>query len=413
MTRDEALHLLLREPAQVGRWCSYPLLTDALQGRWLRSLIGGTEDRTLMAHRGSYKTTCLSLAIAVLMLIRPSANILFFRKTTAGAEEIVRQVGRLLCCDALRFISAALWGAPVVPVRQTANELTLSNRCSTRGASQLTGLGIGTSITGRHAELIFTDDIVNLKDRVSAAERQRTAAAFMELQNIRTPGGRIVNTGTPWHPEDAFRLMPEAERWDCYRTGLLTAEQLERLRASMSPSLFAANYELRHIAAEDTLFPAVAAWTDDASLLSDGIAHIDAGYGGGDFSAMTLAARTADGIVMLGRLRHQHIDDCLEAFLAEAEALRCAPVWCETNGDKGYLGREMRRRGAEVRLYREGQNKFTKIATHLRGCWPEITFLRGTDPEFLRQILGYTADAAHDDAPDSAACACRILMKRE
>ena len=102
MTRDEALHLLLREPAQVGRWCAYPLLTDALHGRWLRSLIGGTEDRTLMAHRGSYKTTCPSLAIAVLMLIRPSANILFFRKTTAGAEEIVRQVGRLLALNGIR-----------------------------------------------------------------------------------------------------------------------------------------------------------------------------------------------------------------------------------------------------------------------------------------------------------------------
>ena len=364
-----------------------------------------------MAHRGSYKTTCLSIAIAVLMLIRPSANILFFRKTEAGAEEIVRQVKQLLGCEALRFLSASLWGIPVEPVRQTACELTLSNRCSPRGASQLTGLGIGANITGRHAELIFTDDIVNLKDRVSAAERARTAAACMELQNIRTPGGRIIHTGTPWHPEDAFRLMPAPEKWDCYRTGLLTPAQLEELRASMSPSLFAANYELKHIAAEDALFPAAAAWTDDLSLLRDGIVHIDAGYGGGDFSAMTLAARTGDGIVLLGRLRHAHIDDCLDAFLAEAEALLCAPVYCETNGDKGYLGREMRRRGAEVRLYREKQNKYAKIATHLRGCWPEITFLRGTDPAYLRQILDYSADAAHDDAPDSAACACRILMK--
>ena len=54
-------------------------------------------------------------------------------------------------------------------------------------------------------------------------------------------------------------------------------------------------------------------------------------------------------------------------------------------------------------------NKFIKITTFLKKWWPKIIFLEGTDPEYIDQILDYTEHAEHDDAPDSAACVCRIL----
>ena len=56
-------------------------------------------------------------------------------------------------------------------------------------------------------------------------------------------------------------------------------------------------------------------------------------------------------------------------------------------------------------------NKFMKICTYLKRWWPKIVFLEGTDPEYIDQILDYTEHAEHDDAPDSAACVCRILDK--
>ena len=105
------------------------------------------------------------------------------------------------------------------------------------------------------------------------------------------------------------------------------------------------------------------------------------------------------------------------SVLAEAAALcrryRCAPVWCESNGDRGYIARELRRLGVEARSYHESQNKYMKIATHLRRWWPLVTLAEGTDDAWLRQILDYSEDAEHDDAPDSAATACRILQARE
>lgn len=132
----------------------------------------------------------------------------------------------------------------------------------------------------------------------------------MELRNILIPGGRFINTGTPWHKDDAFNLMPPAQKYDCYSTGMLTSDQLEQLKRGMSASLFAANYELRHIAAENALFSAYPETTPDERLLRDGIAHVDAAFGGEDFTAFTAAKRVGGKIYLYGRMWQRHIDNC-------------------------------------------------------------------------------------------------------
>ena len=402
-----AIELLLTQPARVGRWCGFTLLRDDLHGGWLREMLLRREDTTLLAHRGSCKTTCLTVAIAILLLTEPDKNILFLRKTDDDVTEVLRQVQGILQHEAMRYLTEKAFGAPVELVRATAADLVCSRYRSPRGAEQLHGQGIGGSLTGKHADYIFTDDIVNLSDRLSAQERQHTRAIYSELQNIRNPGGRIFNTGTPWHREDAISLMPNPIRYDCYHTGLLDEGQLEQLRQSMPPSLFAANYELRHIAAEEALFTSCPPFAEEERLLWDGMAHIDAAYGGEDSTALTCGKMTEEGPVLYGRLWHRHAGDVLEEILSECERLRCAPVWCETNGDKGWLARELRGRGMPAHPYHEGMNKYLKIASYLKKQWPRLRFLRGTDPDYIAQIMDYTPQAQHDDAPDSAASLLR------
>lgn len=203
--------------------------------------------------------------------------------------------------------------------------------------------------------------------------------------------------------------MPDPKVYDCYTTGLLSNQKLDELRQSMSPSLFAANYELRHIAADDALFPEAPQFFDDAELLRDGIAHIDASYGGPDFTALTCARRIGDTIYMYGRMWHAHVDTVMGAILAECDRLMVAPIYVEVNGDKGYLSRELRARGMPTRPYSEGENKYLKISTFLKKWWTHIRWLDGTDRNYLTQVQDYNDVAEHDDAPDSAACVCRIL----
>lgn len=410
--RTNALYLI-EHPAELGRRLGYPDLRDDLHGAWMRAMLRyPAEDMTLQAHRGSYKTTCLCIVIALLMVRYRDATIMFLRKTDADVTEVVRQALRILKHPLFVQIVQAITGERIEIAKSTSTEITTSAYCAPRGSAQLLGIGLGGSLTGKHADIIITDDIVNRLDRVSRAERERTKAVYMELQNVRNRGGRIINTGTPWHKEDAFSIMPEAQKYDCYQTGLIAAEKLDALRMSMSPSLFAANYELRHIAAENALFTSAPRFADDAALLRDGIAHIDAAYGGEDYTALTCARRAGDTIYMYGRLWHSHVDVILPAALAECARLLCGPVSCETNGDKGYLAREIRRAGGSARPYPETMNKYVKISTYLRKWWGNIVFLQGTDPDYIAQILDYSEDAEHDDAPDSAASVCRLLDAR-
>ena len=262
--------LLMEKPAKAARLCGLTRLTDTLHGRWIREMVFGQEDMTLLAHRGSYKTTCLSFAMAVMLVVYPRKNLLFLRKTDSDVLEVLRQVKLLLATDAMQELTGRIYGSPVQVLRGDMWSVNTDCYAAIRGAPQLLGLGTGGSMTGKHADIILTDDIVNLQDRISVVERKRICGVYQELQNIRNPGGRILNTGTPWHPDDAFRLMPPPEKYDCYQTGLLTKDAIVKLRAAMSPTLFAANYELRHIATGGGLFEAHPPETEDPLLLRDG-----------------------------------------------------------------------------------------------------------------------------------------------
>ena len=413
MTPAEKARALIADPIALGAALGYKDFRRGLHDEWIRDMILGTEDMTLQAHRGSYKTTCLAQSIACMMILYRGRNIIFLRKTDTDVVEVIKNVVRILKSDVFRQIYLALTGEALSIVKETSTEVTTSAYRAPRGAAQLLGMGIGGSITGKHADIVITDDIINVKDRMSAAEREKTKAAYMELQNIRNRGGRIINTGTPWHKEDAFSIMPPPKVYDCYTTKLIDDDKLAELKRSMAPSLFAANYELQHIAAENALFTVYPGTTDNAAMLWDGIAHIDAAYEGEDYTALTCSRRVGGKLYLYGRIWRAHVDTVMDAILADCDRLRCAPISCETNGDKGYLAREMRARGAAVRPYSERMNKYYKISTFLRKWWGNVVFLSGTDPAYIAQIMDYNEQAEHDDAPDSAACVCRLLDRRE
>ena len=227
--QKKILNLLKNEPIKLGHWVGFKDLTE-LHNSWLRSFLFGKENQTLLAHRGSYKTTTLSLFFAEHLILKPQENVIFFRKTDTDVAEVVNQTVKILSSGAAQRIARELYGVDLALIKATANEINTNLNTSTKGASQIAGLGITTSITGKHADIVVTDDIVNIKDRISRAERERTRTQYMELQNIVNRDGRFINTGTPWHKEDAISLMPNVRRFDCYSTGLIDRPKLEELR---------------------------------------------------------------------------------------------------------------------------------------------------------------------------------------
>ena len=411
MTREAAIALLLNEPVKIGYAVGFDKL-NALHNRWIIEMIRGTQDKTLQAHRGSYKTTCVSIALACIFVLLPNKKTLFLRKTDADVKEVIRQVRNILLSQPMQEAARLIHGKDMVLITQTASELSSNLPGDSKGTSQLVAMGINGSITGKHFDRIFTDDIVNVQDRTSKAERDRTKIVYQELQNIRNRGGRIFNTGTPWHKEDCFSLMPNIERYDCYSTGIISKEQLQIIREAMTASLFAANYELRHIASDDVIFTSPQTGADPA-LAEQGICHIDASYGGEDGTAFTICKKSGGKYYIYGRLWQKHVDDCLPEIIRLRNAFNAGIIYCERNADKGYLAKALRDKGERADTYHEKMNKFVKITSYLKSEWKNVVFVAGTDAEYINQICDYTENAEHDDAPDSAASIVRKLWNKK
>lgn len=410
MTRQQAIDFLLNSPHRFGHMVGFTKLTK-LHSKWIRQLIRVPKDKTIQAHRGSYKTTSVSLALAIIIILMPNKKIAFIRKTDTDVKEIILQVQKILRTPQTRYFVQIIHGIDLHLTVASQTQVSTNLNTDIRGTAQLTGFGIGASVTGKHYDIIFTDDIVNVSDRVSRAERERTKLFYQELQNIKNPDGWINNTGTPWHKDDCFELMPVPDVYDCYTTGLMTDDEINAKRSSMTPSLFCANYEMKHIADDDVLFfnPKLGA---DIANIQNGVCHVDSAYYGEDYTAFTIMAIHDGKFYVFGKCWRKHIDDCMNDIVQLYQQFLGGKLYTETNADKGYSAKELKKRGCRVVTYHENMNKHLKISTYLKGEWENVIFCEGTDEEYIDQVCDYNENAEHDDCPDSLASLIRKYERK-
>ena len=95
LTREQAVDFLLTQPYRFGHKLGFNDLGE-LHNHWIREMVTAKGDRTLQAHRNSYKTTCVSIALAEIMILLPNKRTLFCRKTDTDVKEIVKQVKNIL-----------------------------------------------------------------------------------------------------------------------------------------------------------------------------------------------------------------------------------------------------------------------------------------------------------------------------
>lgn len=518
---------------------------NELHAKWLHNMFKNDDIYVLKASRGSYKSSVLTLYIALVILCQPNKTIIFMRKTDNDVKEIVEKVSKILQCPQFQAFSQILYGHGFNLIKNTAFEINTNLKTDLGGKSQLIALGSSGSLTGKHADYIIVDDLCliggtkiatpfgdrniedikvgdkvltsdgyqdvirisqrqaevicnvglcgtpnhpvfskehncyrpledieeheiirlndkqyecqnltgiqtvynievanthnyyangilvhncNIKDRTSRAERERIKLVWQELQNVRNRGGRTIAVGTNWHVQDVFSLMPPADIYTCYDCcdyGIMTKKEIENLKKTMTPALFAANYELKFIANEDAIFTDInyikpSNMTEQEikdgvkpkDLMDGCIAHLDASYGGNDTTALTLMKKLSDGrIIAFGKVWDKHVKHCMNDISMLCNFYNYRTLWMETNGDKGYLANEFRDRGLRVMTYHEKMNKDVKIQTYLYGAWQDIYWLEETDGNYVNQVMDYTENAEIVDAPDSCACACRLLNK--
>ena len=301
----------------------------------------------------------------------------------------------------------SLYGDELVCYISSDNTVKLfGEKCYALGAEKLSQV---SKLRGASIKYCYGDEVADCAEDVFNLLKSRLDKPYSVFDGTFNPQG-------PTHWLKQF-LDTDADIF--YQTytiddnPFLPKEFVENLKKEYNGTVLFDRYILgKWAASEGALFTVHPKYTTDERFLFDGIAHVDAAYGGADGTAFTCGRRIGDTIYLYGRLWQKHVDTVMDVISTEAKRLRCSPLYMEVNADKGYLGREFRHMGDETRVYTEHQNKFFKIATVLRKWWPNIVFLDGTDKSYIDQIMSYTEGAEHDDAPDSAACVCRVLDRR-
>ena len=384
--------------------------TTELHARWLIDYLENRGELTIMAHRESFKTSIISVGIALKLVLFPRRALGFFRKTDDDTADVVRNVAKYLCDPLIIRLSDMLWGFPIAITGKNNSEIETNYHIARLGEPALRAIGINGSLTGKHFYDITTDDIVNIKDRYSAAERENTKRFCYELVNVLNRGGVRTNTCTPWHKNDATAMFAGVRKYPVQTTGLFNEQQIAQKRRSMAAELFAINYELDLSAADESLFGKIGAAADFPQH-SVAFAYLDPSHKGKDYTALCIGAMLFQRLIVCGFVWKKPWYDLFDSGALESiiGTLNAQTLTIETNG-VGDMPVRMAKDafGGSVRIFGIN-NTLPKIARiQTAAAFSESIDLVSFDDkpesqEFAAMIRDYDASAPHDDAPDSLA----------
>lgn len=420
---DQELKLLLKFPHLLGHLAGKTKLKP-IHSEWANYIWKGKEHRSLQAFRGGYKSTILTELMPLVHLAKyPNARIAIVKKTYSSAAESVRNLANIAMLPDINAFLTDFWGKWKFTNLKDGKFLTSVKQTKTKEMS-VEALGLDSSFTGRHYDVVLFDDVVDLDDRLSEAEREHTRVVVSEfMSNIIDPGGFVGCVGTPWHRKDAWTIMPTPRlypvtmgkdgHWDSY--GILTDEEITEKRRFLNPLVWTVNYELRFESDTDMLFmnPKLGLWHGDK--VKDVTAHLDAAFDGNHHCALTIMGRLPNKkFNAVGWVYPGNVKDWLPFIVKKMVEFKASTLHVETNPDRGYTADALRAfpdvqsNHIWIEDYDERTKKTEKIATFGYEVWKDTEWSESaTDRNYLEQMVDYLPDQEPDDAPDSFASLCR------
>ena len=114
---------ILENPIPFAHSLGYNLLTEDVHKEWIRNLFYLDEEKTMQAHRDSYKTTCLIVALDLALIAKPTKNHIVFRKDEKATKEVLRSVRKDLDSDIMRSLAKNIHGLDLKCTIDGSNEL--------------------------------------------------------------------------------------------------------------------------------------------------------------------------------------------------------------------------------------------------------------------------------------------------
>lgn len=425
------VELIYEHPHLLGHLAGKTLLTE-LHSIWMKWGHDTSERRGLLAHRGSYKSTCLTEIGVIYRLMKdPEDLICICRKSFSAASEMVREIMLIMESPAIYELLLFVWFADSkgrIPdkaewhfdVRQ-ASKLNLNIRKSHTKECSIEGMGLGGNSVGKHFNALILDDVTGPADRIFETERNFTTTVVAEMiSNILNRGKPCLVLGTSWFRTDCLALLEQQgipfKKYPYTVTGLMTEEQVAEARRTQPGALFDCNYNLSFSSSEDMIFsePHMGDW--DLRNVTDIKALIDAAYSpSGDYCALAIIGRLPNNkLCAMGFMEQVHVKDWIPFILEKLAQYNCHTLYAETNGDHGLVLDAVnehplaRSYGVFTYGYAESQNKQIKIATLLYEAWHHIVWDKRIAPECLEQICDWSSDTkTNDDMPDAMASLLR------
>lgn len=407
-TNNKEILELLKFPHKLGWLLGFNKL-QLFHSDWIRKYWLNTSDYVLQAHRNSYKTTSVIIVGYIWYSLQyPDDPVLLIREESTNAEKTVIAISNLLKTPEMRYIYQELYGIKDFSLlKDNRNSIILPTKTKASIEGSLDCIGIGGSLTGRHYKKIIADDIITVKDRVSKAKREETKFILMELENIKTADGILSVSGTPWHKDDGFSILPIADKYPLGSISIpdLTTARIQDIRSRTTSSLFSANYLLKHISDENRIFPDAKFIEWDKTQTCR--AWLDPAYSGKNTTSLTLLYYKDNKIIATGWAWRQDVTELYEKIKTICGMFNCGTLFIESNADNGLSAKDMEKIYPSVKPIRERENKHNKIISYAKRNWIDIYFSNDCQEDYLSQVIDYEEGQEPDDAPDGLASLIR------
>jgi predicted phage terminase large subunit-like protein len=303
-------------PESHRRWEKY--LTAHIDFQHLRERTEGQIILLLEMPRESYKSTFFTVTGSIFALLNdPNLAILITSAATTNSRGWLSVIQKKMESE----IFTSLFGSLKMPYEWRDSDITLSTRTKHRAEPSILCAGKDSTVTAKHFDIIFGDDLVNQNDRDSDAERTGTIKYIDDLVDLAAkPYGVIVFVGTTWHFNDAHQYIEKTLNPKLREQGkreviiykepvyedrvggrvylfpeLYPASRCEEIRAKKSDlANFAANYLLKPLHPEKQIFkPEILKffnYRSDLPKVRKICVHIDpaGGSGKGDYTALVV-----------------------------------------------------------------------------------------------------------------------------
>jgi predicted phage terminase large subunit-like protein len=215
--------------------------------------------KLIVLPRGHLKTHVGTIGYSLWRIVKdPNVRILVAEASAKNASHVVRNIGSIIQSNqTLRWLFPEIVPERLQDVKWTETEIEV-RRTRNFPESTIEAVGVGTTVTGRHYDIIIEDDLVAPEDGFVTNELVQKAIEWHKLATalfVNPAKGEQIVIGTRWLYDDFIAYLFQNEKWflpalykGVYENGKpiwperFTPEVIDRILEQQGPRIFSCQY---------------------------------------------------------------------------------------------------------------------------------------------------------------------------